>query len=65
MDGEECDGGVEKWRNHRKWLTRTRTNYLCQPEVPGPWQRESSLPHENMKTRSVNLTMGKWRRLPR
>ena len=27
-------------------------------------QRHGSLPHENTKTGSVNLTMGKWRRLP-
>ena len=24
MDDEEGVGGVEKWRNQRKWLTRTR-----------------------------------------
>ena len=25
MDDEGGDGGEEKWRNQRKWLTRTRT----------------------------------------
>lgn len=40
--------------------------FFCQLEARGPGgaRVRGSLPHESIKTGSVNLTMGKWRRLP-
>ena len=32
---------------------------MCQFEAPRPGQGQRCLPHESMKTGSVNLTMGK------
>ena len=68
MDDEVDEGGVEKWRNQRKWLARTRTIFLLvnseAAENGGKGGDRVSLPHERMKTGSFSLTMGKWRRLP-
>ena len=64
MDEEGGDGGEEKWRNQRKWLRRTRTISSVNSKRLHRGQPPASLPHERMKTGSVNLTIGKWRRLP-
>lgn len=64
MEEEGGDGGEEKWRNQRKWLTRTRTTHSVSSKRSQRGQSKAGLPHDRMKTGSVNLTMGKWRRLP-
>ena len=40
------------------------SQFFGQFEASGLEQGQGSLPHESMKTGSVSLTMGKWRRLP-
>ena len=64
MEEDGGDGGEEKWRNQRKWLTRTRTIPSVSLKGLHRGQPKAGLPHERMKTGSVSLTMGKWRRLP-
>ena len=47
-----------------KVVDKDKYYVFCQFEAFGLGQGQGSLPHERMKTGSVNLTMGKWRRLP-